>query len=132
MCVFSVSFFHALCSNWVTAEKTTDLQKEPNRYLKKTRGDDYELYLKYMDDSLVGTHCFTYANGSKIDCCLNGTSICLKRNSANLYLGFLRSCYDDTTHNISVEINVDTLILKILDEHVFLDKDVPNYFFKSK
>ena len=129
--IFSVEIFQMLSCNGANVEKKIDKQKEPIKYLKKTETEDYELSLKYVADSLVGMHCFTYSNGSKIDCCLDGTSIYLKRNSNNLYLGVLRSCYDDTTHNISISINKDTLILKILDEHIFLERGAELFYKKQ-
>jgi|WetSurMetagenome_2_1015567.scaffolds.fasta_scaffold143940_2 hypothetical protein len=92
----------------------------------------YTLKFNLISDSLIGNHCLTYSNGDKIDCCVDENSIFLKLDSQGNYFGVLKSCYDYTPHQISILLKNDTLIFKIYDNHVFLDKDESLFFWKSK
>ena len=91
----------------------------------------YTLKINFISDSLIGNHCFTYNNGDKIDCCYDENSIFLKLNSQGNYFGVIKSCYDYTHHQISILLRNDTLIFKIFNDHVFLDKDESLFFEKQ-
>ncbi len=102
-------------------------------------GDSINIYsidLKQVSDSLIGNHCFTAYRGSKIDCCLDktdGKSLYLKKQSANNYLGLMKSCYDYKLYHVSISFINDTLLFILKDDtHEFLEKDKKVFFIKSK
>lgn len=106
------------CSNQEPPQKYFNLSKE-----YYTKDSLYSLDLIEKSDSLVGKHCFTAYQGSKIDCCLEFQSILLKKQSDYNYIGIMKSCYDDTIHNISISFKNSELIFMISDYHVFLEKN---------
>jgi hypothetical protein len=80
-----------------------------------------EFHIK--DDSLIGNQCFTFYDGSKLDCCTDA-SLLLKKQVENTYIGKMKSCYADTFYSVKINFKHDSADFIFIDqEHEFVNKD---------
>ena len=98
-----------------------------------TKTQVYSLTLTEKQDSLVGSQCFTYGSGNKIDCCTDEPSIRLAKTKEHFYVGTMKSCYDDKPHPILINMQGKTLLFYFNDNsHVFLEQGKAIQFKKAK
>lgn len=79
---------------------------------------------KINGDSLIGNQCFTFYDGSKIDCCTDA-SLLLKKQDGNTYIGKMKSCYTDTFYSVKINFKHDSAAFSFIDqEHEFVNNNV--------
>jgi hypothetical protein len=79
-----------------------------------SRNDSLSMKFDKVNDHLEGIHCFSIEEGTKRDCCSNG-SINVRKTTDGKYEGTLHSCYDNNDHKISIEVADTNLILKFVN-----------------
>jgi hypothetical protein len=82
------------------------------------------LDLKQSGDSIIGTHCFVAQKGKRIDCCLeeDGVSLRLAHLDKGVFVGTLKSCYDEKKRKVKLIIDSKKKISLSFNEsiHPFL------------
>ncbi len=68
-----------------------------------------ELYLVQNGNTVTGTHCSSFFNGSKTDCAEeNNNTISLNRITENIYEGSINSAFSDVTIPVRITLNPAT------------------------
>ena len=80
-----------------------------------------------VGDTLLARQCLVAYYGERIDCCLDEPSIVLTRFSNGSYVGWMRSCYDDSSRHVTlIPPGVDSRMMLLVQSngHEFIPDSV--------
>jgi hypothetical protein len=91
--------------------------------------ESYIIIIDKKDNIIKGKHCFVFANGERMDCCVDEDfSFRVEKKNKISYEGVLFSCYDDLEYRIRINFEKKHISFHFIgSSHPFVPKELKLY-----